>query len=145
MKGHVCTTGLLQRPRGQQHIVHRFHFGHHHVTKPVAGFAHDRRDVVGKRRVVHRMNTRSHAGQRIRFNRQTGDQPRVVGLTPYRRAIFTVQRDIKDTGTQLLRHFSLQLQAFSHACFDAAVVVTDGQKTCVCLRTQQHIARVSAR
>jgi hypothetical protein len=43
------------------------------------------------------------------------------------RAIFTIQGDVEDTSTKLLRHLSLQLQAFAHPHFNTAVMVTDGQ------------------
>jgi hypothetical protein len=39
--------------------------------------------------------------------------------------VFTIQGHIKDAGAKLLRHLSLQLQAFAHPRFDTAVMVTD--------------------
>jgi hypothetical protein len=58
-------------------------------------------------------------------------------------AIFAVQGDIEDAGTELLRHLGLQLQAFAHPRFDTAVVVTNRQQNATGLRTQQNVARMA--
>ena len=47
----------------------------------------------------------------------------MLGFSAHRRAVFAIQGDIKHAGTKFLRHFSLQLQAFAHPRFDAAVVI----------------------
>jgi hypothetical protein len=52
----------------------------------------------------------------------------VLNFTAYWGAIFTVQGDIKDAGTKLLRHFRLQLQTFAHPHLDTTVVITHRQK-----------------
>jgi hypothetical protein len=49
----------------------------------------------------------------------------MLGLSAHRRTVFAIQSDIKNTGTKFLRHVSLQLQAFAHPRFDAAVVITN--------------------
>ena len=95
-----------------------------------------------KSRVIHRVHTHRHAGIRCSVQCKLGDQRGVLGFAAYRRAVFAIQRDIKHTHTKLLLHLGLQLQAFAHALFNAAVVVADRQHHRTRLCALQHITRV---
>jgi hypothetical protein len=44
-------------------------------------------------------------------------------FSTYGGTVFTIEGDIKYAGAEFLRHFCLQLQAFAHPRFDAAVVI----------------------
>src|SRR3989344_2519999 len=84
--------------------------------------------------------TRGHGAPGCSPQGQPGPQPGVAGFKAGGGAVFAIEGDIKDAGTELLRHLGLQLQALAHARFDAAVVVTDRQEACLRLGAQQHIA-----
>ncbi len=47
----------------------------------------------------------------------------MLGFSAHRCTVFTIKGDIKDAGAEFLRHLNLQLQAFAHPHFDAAVVI----------------------
>ena len=96
--------------------------------------------IVGKGRVIDRMHTGCHTGTGGGLTGQSSYQGGMGCLTTDGGTIFTVQRHIKDAGTKFFGHFSLQLQAFAHPHFDAAVMVTDGQKTGLRLRTKENVA-----
>ncbi|GAB3470340.1 hypothetical protein GCM10011496_03330 [Polaromonas eurypsychrophila] len=64
----------------------------------------------------------------------------MLGFAADRRAILAVQRHVEHAGAEFFDHFSLQLQAFAHPCLDAAVVVTDRQKTCCSLGAKEDVA-----
>ncbi len=66
-------------------------------------------------------------------------------LLPYRRAIFAIQGHVKYAATELLHQLLLQLQAFTHALFNAAVVVAYRQRNGASLRAQQHLRWVDGR
>ena len=55
------------------------------------------------------------------------DQMGMLNFTPNRGTIFTIQCDIENARAKLLRHLSLQLQAFAHPHFDTTVVITNRQ------------------
>jgi len=57
---------------------------------------------------------------------QLGDQRGMLCLAAHGGTVFTIEGHIKDAGSKLLRHLSLQLQAFAHPRFDTAVVVANG-------------------
>ncbi|MNY56738.1 hypothetical protein D3C86_1928480 [compost metagenome] len=92
--------------------------------------------------MVHRMDARSDAGIGRCVQRQGRHQTGVVFFESDGRAIFTVERDIKNAGAELFRHFGLQLKALAHARFHAAAMVADRQKASLRLGAQQHIARM---
>ena len=50
----------------------------------------------------------------------------MLGFSAHGRAVFAIEGDIEDAGTKFLRHLSLQLKAFAHPRFDAAVVIAYG-------------------
>ena len=66
----------------------------------------------------------------------------VFVFTTHRRTVFTVKRDIEHAHAKLLVHLGLQLQAFAHACFHAAVVIANRQLHRARLGVLQHIARM---
>ena len=111
------------------------------MAQPVSCLAHNGGDIVGKSRVIHRMDTSSYPSLWSRSGCQACHQRRMLGLQPDGRAIFTIEGDIKDAGTEFLRHLGLQLQAFAHARFDAAVVVADRQKWPVCAWAPSNTSR----
>jgi hypothetical protein len=102
------------------------------------------RHILQKRRVVYRMQARTHtAAQAIcyqirSFLRRLGERRNHTGmieLSTDGRTVFAVQRHIKDASAELLGHVRLHLQALDHAGFYAAVMVTHRQYTRSTLRT----------
>jgi len=68
----------------------------------------------------------------------------VLGLLAHGRAVFTVQRDIEHAGTELGHHLGLQLQAFAHALFHAAVMVAHRQQCGCGLGAEQNVSGVGS-
>ncbi|GLS13716.1 hypothetical protein GCM10007935_11460 [Hydrogenophaga electricum] len=66
----------------------------------------------------------------------------MFGLTPYRRPVFAIQRDIEDASAELGTQLGLQLQAFLHPRLDTAVVVADRQCKRTGLGPSKNVARV---
>ena len=58
------------------------------------------------------------------------------------RAVFAVQCHVKDAGAELLHHLSLQLQAFAHPHFNAAVMVAHRQVSRGGLGAQKNFTRM---
>jgi len=143
LQGQAFRPGCIQGLRGPLDILHRFHLGHHEVHQTVAGTACDVGHVRVEMGVVHRVDPHGDAGVMSRVQRQAGDQLGVICLATHRGTIFTIEGDIEDTGAELLRHLGLQLQAFAHPHFDAAVVVADRQLHAAGLRPEQNVTRMA--
>ena len=158
VKGVVHGPGRLQQhmdgqlggraPQAQKrrmdllHIGQRFHLGDHQVAQAVRRLPGNGGQVARKSRVIHRVYAGGHAGLGLGREGQRGNQRRVLGLAAHGGAVFTVERDVKHASAELLAHFGLQLQAFAHAHFHAAVVVAHREHAGGGLRPQQHITRV---
>jgi hypothetical protein len=71
------------------------------------------------------MDAHSHSGLGCGVQGQLRHERGMFCLAANRGAVFTIKGYIKDAGSKLLRHLSLQLQAFAHPHFDTAVMVTD--------------------
>ncbi len=108
----------------------------------MASLASNGGHVVGKSAVVDRVDTGCNAGLGGSALGQLCHQLGVRSFAAHRGAVFTVQGDVKDTGAELLRHFSLQLQAFEHPRRCATVVVANRQSSAASLRPEQNIARM---
>ena len=87
--------------------------------------------IRSKRRVIDRMHPRRHARAGLRLHgllRQLRHQRGVFTLFAHGRAVFAIERDVEHAVTVLGHQLRLQLQAFAHTHFHAAVVVTHGQR-----------------
>ena len=136
--------GTQQRLFGREHVVDRFHLGNHEVAEPVSGVARDRGHIICKSGVIDRVYARCDTGLRRSVARELCYKSGVGGFGPHGGAIFAIERDIENAGAKLLRHLGLQLQAFAHACLDAAVMIANRQKTGLRLRVEQHFTRMAA-
>ena len=63
-------------------------------------------------------------------------------LAANRGSVFAIQRHVKDTNAELLRHISLQLKALDHARLDPTVVVTNRQQTRYPLCVHEYVTRM---
>ena len=111
-----------------QQISRRLHFRNHQMTQAMTGLTDDAGDVGLKSGVVQRMHANRHAGLGSSSQQQGHHQGGVISLTAHRRAVFAVQRHVKNASAKLLTHLGLQLQAFTHARLDAAVVIAHRQR-----------------
>ncbi len=127
------TTDGRQRLFHLQQISRRLDLRNHQMTQPMPGLTDDAGDVGFKSRVVQRVHANRHPRFGSRSQQQRHHQGGVVNLTAHRRAIFTVQRHVKNAGAKLRMHVGLQLQTFAHARLDAAVVIADRQGAGCCL------------
>ncbi|MNT22628.1 hypothetical protein D3C72_1580190 [compost metagenome] len=145
MQRHIRIGRTLEQLLRLHHIVHRFHLGQHDVTEPVARFACNHGDVIGKRRMIHRMHAYSHTSTRRRAIGQRYDEPRMLLLLPDGSAVFAVQGYIEHATAELGHHLCLQGQAFAHALFHAAVMVAHGQAQGAALGAEQNLCRMDSR
>jgi len=143
MKRQIVGTRLDQSLLGQLHIGHRLDLGHHDVRQAVRRLACNGGHVGLETGVIDRVHTHAHTGIGCSTQRQLGDQRGMLCLATHRGTVFAIEGHIKDAGSKLLRHFSLQLQAFAHPRVDTAVMVANRQLDASGLRTQQDVARMA--
>ena len=146
MQRHIGRMRLGQCGLCAVHIVDRLDLGHHDVRQHATGRARNLGHVGIKTRVVHRVDTNSNASTRrfvFRCEGHFSDHHGVIGFAANRGAVFTVEGDIKNASSKLLRHVGLQLQAFEHPRVNAAVMVTHRKLNACGLCTQQDVARMA--
>ena len=108
-----CTFDIAQAPW----------FGQHEVGQAAASALHQHVQHRQKLRVAHWRQARAHSAKLVAgAHHQFADEQCVVQFAAHGCAIFQIKRDIKHRA-----HVALQLQAFAHELFDAAVVVTHRQ------------------
>ena len=137
--GGACTQqGLF----GSNHVVHRFHLGHHDVTQALTGRAGNDVDIACKSGVVCGVHTRCHPGSGRGTRCQRSHQAGMLHLLPHRCTVFAIQRHIHHASAKLFGQLSLHLQALAHASFHTAVVIAHRQCLYTRLGAEQYFTGV---
>ena len=136
------TSGCINGLHCRVDVRDRLHLGQHDVTPPRTGQSDQDGDILFKSRMTQGVNSNRYTGIGDGAGGQAEHQFSMVLFATHGRTVFAIQGDVHDAHTKFLVQLGLQLQAFAHANFHAAVVVTDGQYPCGGLRTQQDLARM---
>jgi hypothetical protein len=144
MHRHGGGAGGVDGADGGVHVGHRLHLGQHDVRQALTHLPRNRRNVLGKSRMVDRMHPHRHARLGRRGLDQRHHQRGVLGFGTGGRAVLAIERDVEHAGAELFGHLGLQLQALAHARLDAAVVVAHRQRHRAGLGVGEHLAGMAA-